>query len=359
MRTILLFACSFLTVTCLAAPTSAQTANPSGAATGQTAPQRVAPMSREDVDILLREARSAIAKGNYDEADQLISRAENARVRYSMLHMGATPASVRKELTRARNAAGNNPARGARLNPFASRDTAKQETVDPFLQAKRAGGQGSPATGNTTQANASDPANAAEGVIDNPITAAQLPQRLPTALPTPDRAVVPAGYDENEPTTKANGSAPKAGGFDLGEKLSTAAASLEAPESKTSAGGDQALPAPYDVVQANQNESTEMPTLEFPPQSPRYAQRTLPPQSSDQSSNFPAAEYPTTEQLPAPSFEPTGATPVDLNANAAAMQSAIKPSESLIDQADQATQAAARQLYSEIGKRQSEAIRLR
>jgi general secretion pathway protein D len=359
MRTILLFACSCLTAHCLAAPASAEPANASDAATaGQSAPREVRPLTREDVEILLREARSAIAKSQFDEAERLVTRAENARVRYSMLHMGPTPVSVRKELTRARSAAGNGSARGARLNPFASRDAAKQEHVDPFLQAKRAGSQNTAEAGKTTQANAPAVAASADSLIDNPITAAQQPQRLPAALPaalpTAKREVSPARYENEEAT-------PTASGFDFGDKLSTAAASMGQPESNSRASGDRAVPAAYDVAQTNANEGAQPPALEFPPQSSRYAQRTgpIPPQSTEQPADSPASPYPSTEELPAPLFEPSNPPPTAINANAAAMQAATKPPESLIDQADQATQALARQLYAEIGKRQSEAIRLR
>jgi general secretion pathway protein D len=353
MRTILLLACSFLSLHGLSAPIPAAPASGSeSAGAGQSAPRQVQPLTREDVEILLREARSAINKGNFDDAEQLISRAEQTRIRYPMLHMGPTPSSVRKELTKARSAAGNNPARGARLNPFASRDAAKQEKVDPFLQAKRAGSKSTPVTSKESQSDASTATSTANSVTGNPITAAQQPQRLPATLPTADRAVSPAGYDTQETTTSASG-------FDFGERLSNVATAVESPQAKTATNNDRAIPAAYDDVQANQSPVTETPTLEFPPQSPRYAQRTTPPQGDEQSAEPPAAQYPVTEELPAPLFESTNFPPADFNANAAAMQKAIKSPESLIDQADEATQALARQLYAEIGKRQSEAIRLR
>ncbi|TWT37905.1 outer membrane porin HofQ [Posidoniimonas corsicana] len=58
-------------------------------------------LSRQDVDALLTDARAAIASGDLTRADALVRRAESSGVRYPMLHFGDTPSSLRRELTKA------------------------------------------------------------------------------------------------------------------------------------------------------------------------------------------------------------------------------------------------------------------
>ena len=62
--------------------------------------------SHGDVDKLLVEARAAIEAGNLDRASALVERAEAAQPKYSLFHLGPTPALVRRELTQAQKAAG-------------------------------------------------------------------------------------------------------------------------------------------------------------------------------------------------------------------------------------------------------------
>jgi general secretion pathway protein D len=381
MRTILLVAFSFITAQLLIAETSAAPASGSGSGvSSQASPQEVRPMTRDDVEILLREARSAIAKGNLDEAETLVSRAEKARVRYSMLHMGPTPASVRRELNKARNAAGkgNGSPRGARLNPFATGNKAGQqkETVDPFLEAKRLGRQGS----STPLPQQSAQAEAFAKALETPAGAPQKPQRLPaTAAQEPtgsaitakaDGTVAPAAYEGAEAAPGAKSQAMvqmtearqalDAGNIDLAEKLSHAASSLNVPESQFSPNEDRPSLVAGDVAQAKQRQEAQQAVLEFPDPSSRYAQRTAPPaQNGDQPADAAAFPPPSTEELPPPQGEPNSTPPASSDPGAAAMQQAIKPPASLIEAADEATQTLARQLYAEIGKRQSEAIRMR
>ncbi len=63
-------------------------------------------LTRGDVDALLRQARTAIKDGNLDQADVLLSRAENAGVHYPIFHFGATPSSVRREFAQAAHKSG-------------------------------------------------------------------------------------------------------------------------------------------------------------------------------------------------------------------------------------------------------------
>lgn len=67
--------------------------------------QPVVSLSRQDVDRLLAEARAAIESGNLKQADQLVTRAEGAKVRYPLFHFGDTPSSLRRELMRAQSTA--------------------------------------------------------------------------------------------------------------------------------------------------------------------------------------------------------------------------------------------------------------
>ncbi|MCI0491804.1 MAG: hypothetical protein L0Z07_02580, partial [Planctomycetes bacterium] len=58
-------------------------------------------LSRNDVDKLLQQARAAIQQGNLDQAEAILRRTEQAGVHYPLLHIGSTPASVRRELAKA------------------------------------------------------------------------------------------------------------------------------------------------------------------------------------------------------------------------------------------------------------------
>src|SRR3954447_9419455 len=44
------------------------------------------PLTREDAELMLREAHSAIEQGRFDAADKIISRVENAHVQFSFIH---------------------------------------------------------------------------------------------------------------------------------------------------------------------------------------------------------------------------------------------------------------------------------
>ena len=92
---ILILAGAALGPLCAVAPIAAQVGNSSmPAATGQR-------LTRDDVDVLLRQARSSIQQGNLEQADALVKRTEDARAHYPFFHMGPTPTSVRRELNRA------------------------------------------------------------------------------------------------------------------------------------------------------------------------------------------------------------------------------------------------------------------
>ncbi len=120
--------------------------------TAQGAPQK--PITREDAELMLREAHGAIEQGRLDKAEELLSRVEKAHVNFSFFHVGPTPASVRRELSRAQHLAhvagksshqSGNTALQSHL-PF-SRDTREstESMEDPFAarnmsSAPKAGG---------------------------------------------------------------------------------------------------------------------------------------------------------------------------------------------------------------------------
>jgi len=199
MRTILLVASTLFAALCVTPHLNAAPASGSPAAAGQARPAVVKPMSREDVELMLREARSAIAQGKLDEAEKLVTKAENARIHYSMFHMGATPASVRRELNKARRAPGmaskspaiseaskqptpeQTAANERALNLFSQKgDASNQATVDPFAARSRVTAASStPPPGTDSpiaSANASIAANNPRGEQAAPL---DQPQRLP------------------------------------------------------------------------------------------------------------------------------------------------------------------------------------
>ncbi len=99
----------------------------------------VGQLSRSDVDKLLADARSAIQAGNLDRAAALVEQAETAAPRYTLFHLGPTPALVRRELERARRENQNNPQSNqstvATGMPEQGYQRApSQHLVDPFAQ---------------------------------------------------------------------------------------------------------------------------------------------------------------------------------------------------------------------------------
>jgi hypothetical protein len=119
----------------------ARAAEPTAPDVPQTPPASAAPMARRDVDALLRQSRAAIQQGNLDQAEELLRRAENARLHYPLFHFGATPASVRRELTQAQRKLGpatKPSAQSKSLNrflggaTFSARNKEALATRDPF-----------------------------------------------------------------------------------------------------------------------------------------------------------------------------------------------------------------------------------
>lgn len=68
------------------------------AAETSKSPAASAPLDRASVNQLLIDARRAMAAGKLPEAETLLSRAEGAKLKYPVLHFGETPAKVRRDL---------------------------------------------------------------------------------------------------------------------------------------------------------------------------------------------------------------------------------------------------------------------
>src|SRR5689334_20335320 len=136
MRTILLIAlaqaASLASYCELRAEAPAGTA---GASQSSARPTIQKPITREDADLMLREAKSAIEQGRFEDADKIISRVEAAHVQFPFIHTGPTPASVRKELTSAqrlrsasKSLSHNQPSGASKYLPF-SRNSSNQSTA--------------------------------------------------------------------------------------------------------------------------------------------------------------------------------------------------------------------------------------
>ena len=146
MRIVLMSACLPFSILCLAPCVAAPGVESSQAGLLGARSAMRAPTTRNDVDLLLREARSAIQEGNFEQADALVRRAEGARVHYSIFHLGHTPASVRRELDRARQTqrpAGQQPSPAPAAKslipvPWRLGERTTEAATDPFIEQQQA-----------------------------------------------------------------------------------------------------------------------------------------------------------------------------------------------------------------------------
>lgn len=182
-----------LTLTLIAsacALTNAHAATPESS-TARPAVQK--PITREEADVLLREARSAIEQGQLEQADKIVSRVESAHIAAysSPFHIGVTPQTVRRELTRARRVAGTakptspaNATGGKSYLPFARNGSAKTDTTqDPFAARN--------------QMNAQKPATPATSAAGSVVQTA--PARSMGTVSSPEGAASPQSKVANNP----------------------------------------------------------------------------------------------------------------------------------------------------------------
>ena len=168
---------------------------------------------------MLREARGSIEQGRLDEAEKILTRVENAHVNYSVFHVGPNPASVRRELTRARRLAGNTGKPAAQAGtagsksflPFARNGNAKATTTqDPFAARNQMTDQKSATTSSPPAGSLSQPApggglssvSAPEGAAaSNPLSPAGRSAPLSSNDKANDRQTSPSGL--SYPVTQA------------------------------------------------------------------------------------------------------------------------------------------------------------
>ncbi len=329
-----LFAALWVTNHGLAAPGS-------GMSTAPGQPTVLKPMSREDVALILKQAQSAIANGKYEDAEKLIARAENARITYSMFHMGPTPVTVRRELDKARRTGGNVQAAGGQGRNFApmnlfGRDTASQAKEDPFAARSR-----SAAVGGETRSNLD--ANLGAATPDDlPVEEGLPAQQQPQRLPTPNRIDNPfAKSSENEVApVRYDAAMAEDGGVRQASHEETA--DVAAALSATQRGAAPTEPSRYAQTPAVSDNAVR--NAQFAEEAP------LPPPVNTIGS-------PASGGLSAPSFD----APLGEPAQAAFPNNgstAVTPPGSLLDTADDAQQLLARQISAEVAKRQSEAKRM-
>ena len=157
-------------------------------------------LTRSDVDQLLEQARSLLAKGKYPEAEKILKQTEDAKVRYPVLHFGDTPKRLRSDLEKLLVSRGIKKANQV------------TETTNPFQKALRSSRESKPAPPLVTVAKTEE-----KGVE----TQLQQLQRLPEVTATTpavkqaeyleargiqrgETGIVPAQYPftDDEPTTQ-------------------------------------------------------------------------------------------------------------------------------------------------------------
>ncbi|MCC7475325.1 MAG: hypothetical protein IT425_08010 [Pirellulales bacterium] len=363
-RTLLLFA--LVSFTPAGVATKLHAAAPaSSQATASALPQK--PLTREDADLMLRETRVKIEQGRLDEAEKILGRVETAHINYSVFHVGPSPASVRRELTRAQNTAQagrgqtattENASSSKGFLPFARSTQPAKPKTDPFQTAA------------VTPASSSQPSQAApqDRYTITPANENALPagagQPVVERLPQPSRYDVhPIAAANSNPAAQAginpypttqSDSIPRAtrteylSGETASDGTTDARLAQTAPQQ-----GPQMLAPPTSSPQplaAPATRTTE-PTSNT---EPTYRLASAPPTSGGArlAQSLPSLEAEAAAQAGPNPFRP--ATPV----TEVAAPSSSPSGASIIDHAEANQQALASQLSAEIGRRQSEALRM-
>ncbi|WP_442482112.1 hypothetical protein [Aeoliella sp. SH292] len=94
--------------------------------------------TREAVDAKLAEAKTAIAAGDLQKAERLLTEADQANVRYPLFHFGDTPSTVRRELMRAQSTVAADPFPNS--VPMPTQPTQPARMVDPAVMPVAANG---------------------------------------------------------------------------------------------------------------------------------------------------------------------------------------------------------------------------
>ncbi|MGD9634212.1 MAG: hypothetical protein AB7I57_22190, partial [Pirellulales bacterium] len=124
-------------------------------------------VSHGDVDKMLLDARAAIEARDFARASALVDQAEAAQPKYSLFHLGPTPALVRRELQRAQQAAGADGASRASLDknsrPYVP--AKMQGPADPFAARMAATPPKMNAPGDVTRTSGTDNLGGAAPVV--------------------------------------------------------------------------------------------------------------------------------------------------------------------------------------------------
>jgi general secretion pathway protein D len=249
--------------------------SPVDPATAQRQPAQPAvqkPLTREDAELMLREAHSLIERGQLDDAEKLVSRVEKSRVQFSRLHLGPTPASVRRELTNAQRlrAASKslsheraNPSK--RYLPFArnGNERTPSAATDPFAARNRAASQTPPAAGAPSQFVPPTRSDKRLDAISAPTTLSLDSQ--PARPKTIDNPFSSAGAAANANSTNIAGQS-----FASQNELSTPTARLEAdanPQNVPSQTPSKRL-APAAPSASNSDPAWELPNAPLPGRAP-------------------------------------------------------------------------------------------
>jgi general secretion pathway protein D len=161
-----------------------------------------------------------------------------------------------------------------------------------------------------------------------------------------------------------------AGNIELAEKLSREAAAAGVPESQFLPDEDRPSLLAWDIVRAKQSSGVQVAATALPSLGSRYASKSAESDAATvdtaadttESQNSAGSEQvPAEEELPAPKFESAGSTPPSgqVSPGEEALPAPKAAPSPLIDAAEESQQVLARQLSSEVGKRQSEAQRMR
>ncbi|MCH2114380.1 MAG: general secretion pathway protein GspD [Pirellulales bacterium] len=309
------------------------------------------PLNRTDVDQLLQKARSAMAAGKIQEAEKLLARAEEAKVRYPVLHFGDTPARLRRDIKKYRTAPGqqtntptskNQPATATR-NPFLLNEpgTGKAPQLQTALPAEQQSSSAATQVDiKTTSANGTPTTNGIPRGLRSPSDAQRAEYQAPPAAQGQNGK--PQGSISASNLTGADLTIPSFGqDKSLPLELAQASKATEIPSNSPVDQGEQLLPlpsSPFDLLQAGEqalrggdrNEALQIFRS-------AHAQRDLlDPLSRQQLQDH--LQMLSSRRIPAERRD---------------------SSNSLISAATEEQTIVARQLSAEVGKRQTEASQLR
>ena len=212
------------------------------------ASQAPSQLTRQDVDDLLVKARASLEQGDFAAADKLISQAEAANVRYPLIHMGDTPASLRRELARAETRRKLEAGSAPLPPPPAAASPATRYSAAAVAPASYAAGA-SPYDGLTLDAPRELPPIAGAAPAAD---ASGPPNGSPTANP------VDADGDAKSEAIqlmKAAREAMNQGDLEMASRLAAQASSLNVPESSFTPAEDRPSQLAWDLQQLRMQDS--------------------------------------------------------------------------------------------------------